>query len=95
MSATMLDCPACNSTGKQIITVRESGYRSAFEMKCIVCGGNGKTSPDRIAEVEASKNIWCKCENSSGSTYIPDHGSQICRKHHYVCKDCGKITQIG
>ena len=34
----------------------------------------------------------CKCEVSSGSSFIDD--SDI-MKHHYVCNDCGYVTQIG
>ncbi len=41
-------------------------------------------------------NIWCACGNPSTETdYYSDGESKTCFKHHWTCRDCGKILQIG
>ena len=48
------------------------------------------TTPD-------TKNLWCKCGNPSENSeyHSDDPNNPTCTKHHWTCRDCGKILQIG
>lgn len=50
--------------------------------QCATCGGKG----------------WCECDDGDGGIYHKD-GETLwewcCRKHHWHCRQCKKILQIG
>lgn len=65
-----------------------------------------EVSPETIvfhASIEVSP--WCDCEQKDNPDqevdFWPDgnnrryEGGYTCKKHHYTCKNCGKIVQIG
>jgi hypothetical protein len=59
-------------------------------MNCLWCNGTG-TMTDEEAKLRQSINdAWCKCEDSSGSSYYEEG-----RSHGWTCNDCGKLTQVG
>lgn len=98
-------CPQCDGTGQMSYSVsNHSAYGHAVQeqkkMDCIICDGGKKPLSEEDAkryklQREAEAKLWCKCENSSGSRYVPDGASRKCMKHHWTCNDCGKITQVG
>lgn len=48
----------------------------------------------RVIEDEERK-LMCDCNDMTDSYYVPDGESEVCDKHHWVCYECNKITQIG
>lgn len=62
----------------------------------IGCNGTGQITKEQKSAIDFEKNMWCKCGHENGSHYVPDNSKRgVISKHHYVCNDCGKITQIG
>jgi phage FluMu protein Com len=96
-----MKCPRCKGSGKMTIKMSEySGGKvivnDTLEMKCFECKGTGQITEAEMKVIKAEKAMWCKCGNPSGQTMFVDDGeSKKCAKHHWVCEDCGKITQIG
>jgi len=98
-------CKVCKGIGKQRIPVETMGFKdgkmfveksSSFESECDVCGGTGQMTPEQVRHQKAYEDMWCKCKNKTDAEYVPD-GRCNCGvgKHHYHCRKCGKITQIG
>jgi hypothetical protein len=96
MSAATLDCPSCKGEGEQTIkttTITPTGRtEGSFKMPCLVCRGAKKVTPEIIAREKRMADIWCKCPDSPDSYYVPDSPGS---KHHWCCKRCRKVTQIG
>ena len=94
-------CPCCKGTKKQTIIAKvldSNGWHNdpPVTMDCFVCGGTGMITEQKVKEMAAEKKMWCSCGAKHGSSYIPDNSHKgVISKHHYVCNDCGKITQIG
>jgi len=47
---------------------------------------------------EFEPDFWCQCEGKYESDYYEDEfdaDGALISKHHYRCKHCGKVTQIG
>lgn len=103
VDAELIVCPACNGSGKYDCVSRlwtpGVGFvdQPPVRMDCQKCYGHGKVDP--IIEEEKKKAwdaFWCSCERSSGSEYVDDNtAGAMCSKHHYICNDCGKVTQTG
>ena len=87
---TRVPCPACKGTKRITLTVSERGKPTTeMEINCVTC----KDGTISQVEQDVIDSFWCKCGNPSGeSDYHPDHGGM---KHHYTCRDCGAITQVG
>ena len=92
----MVDCPQCGGRGKiavDIIEGKELKTRDTWEINCVTCLGKKKVTQ---AEAEAHKRAlasWCQCGNPSGEAdYVPDSPRA---KHHWNCRDCGKLYQVG
>ena len=93
-------CPTCNGTKKQTVIAKmltDKGWsdQPPVVMDCFNCKGKGFLTEQEVADKEAQDNLWCKCEDDKGSTYVDDNVSEICDKHHWVCNGCGKVTQVG
>jgi hypothetical protein len=97
-------CPACKGTGKMKVKVTsitsEGNTSEDVVMGCFRCDSGNKPMTAKQAAsftkaAEREKKKWCSCANSKGSHYVPDRASRVCSKHHWVCDDCGKITQVG
>ena len=93
----LVECPLCKGKREVIFEVTEPGGKvNNVPLKCVVCDGEGKVTPGRALSYKRQQESWCKCGNPSGDVeYVPDNVSSVCSKHHYVCRDCGKIVQIG
>lgn len=89
-------CPTCKGAKKQTISVFTYGVKekgnSSFDMECVTCQGQGNITEQIYQDFKRSQAMWCSCKVSSGSSFVDDSRAM---KHHYVCDDCGKITQIG
>jgi RecJ-like exonuclease len=101
----LTDCPRCKGSGKITlhVTTIAVGAKPAEEtsrIPCRDCHGSGKVTPEEAERIrsfiEAYKEIWCRCGNPSGQVDFYDDGEHPeISKHHYRCRDCGKVTQIG
>ena len=43
-------------------------------------------------------DFWCECAEDHGSDFHDDEYDEEGRrtsKHHYTCRSCGKVTQVG
>ena len=99
-------CPTCKGKGKQTANFCEGSFNdegkyvvtseTPFSHTCYDCKGTGQVDTRTLNAIKKEKEMWCKCESKGGSQYVPDNtrGAAV-RKHHYTCRDCGKVTQIG
>ena len=98
-TSTMPDCPVCKASGKVTIQVKScppSETDGPCDLTCYFCDGHGKVPAMAIEALEEHRKDWCSCGNSSNNLdYFVDGEHPKCHKHHYRCKDCGGITQIG
>lgn len=99
-------CPDCKGSKKMTINVEnpfgiESPFKSGpVEIPCIRCDGTGEDIGKVFMEDLA---IWCKCPRPDVGRYVPDgpcpkgvRGAKCeVTKHHYHCKVCGGVAQIG
>ncbi len=94
-----MQCPTCKGTGRQTLTVRnlcdDDDTVEVIEITCLVCRGDRTITSHQYAEIQWSKDQWCKCGEPDGARYVPDNVSDICDKHHWLCNACDKITQVG
>ena len=99
MSQEKITCPECKGTGKIEITMSFYGSDekpSVTKIDCVTCNGLGKLSKQEFKEFEEEKELWCSCGNPSEQVkYWKDGEGTLVHKHHYTCKDCGKVVQIG
>ena len=95
----MEQCTICEGSGKQTVTISTFGEPendTSFESNCIGCDGEGEVTEEQAALIEFEKNMWCKCGNPSEDVDFYDDGEHPeITKHHYRCKDCKKVVQIG
>jgi hypothetical protein len=94
---TLRDCPACK--GAKTITVETTTIEGATRkvdhviLDCVTCGGIGKVTATRAAALAREAAMWCSCGNPSGDAdYHPDTRRM---KHHWTCRDCAKVLQVG
>lgn len=89
-------CPKCKGSGMSYTTVSEWGKKEKEISigSCYDCKGlpvdefEGRQIEDKNAAIDA---MWCKCGHGD-CYYVPDTRGM---KHHYRCRKCRKITQIG
>jgi len=95
----IMKCTECNGTGKSTITVSFYGTDKPDDesiMPCFYCDGTGKMTQEDADNLQAEKDAWCTCPDPfKSSKYYADGEHPELHKHHYRCKACGKITQIG
>jgi len=93
-------CPVCGGDGKRTITIDNRFNRpepdDEYEIDCDFCDGTGKMNDKQMDIYNYEKNMWCDCGNPSEKVkFFDDDEHPEISKHHYRCKDCGKILQIG
>ena len=93
----MTKCTVCNGTGQQTLTVTTFGTSKSetHEIACAWCDGTGELIQKRALALKFYNEMWCECGEKHGSRYFRDGEHPDLRKHHYRCKDCGGVTQIG
>jgi hypothetical protein len=92
-----IKCPSCVD-GKITVTFEVWGSKeppSISQQDCSWCDGTGFVDSHTAAVIEYEKNMWCKCKGDHGVRFYNDGEHKIIYKHHYRCKFCGKVTQIG
>ena len=94
-----MKCTSCEG-GKMTITMFEGwpgedqeGTKS--EIDCVVCDGTGEIDEETAAMVEYEKNMWCECDGDNGVNFYDDGEHPEISKHHYRCKRCDGVVQIG
>ena len=93
-------CPVCTGHGFQftrVTTYGKPGQSISFST-CFHCEGkpvSEKQAEQIQAVVDYQKSLWCECKNDTGTYYVADNMSAECKKHHWRCKKCFKIKQIG
>lgn len=98
---TMHECPTCEGKGKMTITAKtltDDGWKdeNPVDIDCVICDGGGTVTRAKLESIEHEKRIWCECGNPSEDVNFWDDGEGYwVTKHHYTCKDCGKVVQIG
>lgn len=93
-----MKCPQCKGRSTVALTVTTCGQKGEekIDLPCPACKGLGSVSLAEKKIYEAQLAMWCRCGNPSGDVDFFDDGEHPdMYKHHYRCKDCGKITQVG
>lgn len=99
--AKLIDCRWCSGTGEQsmettVISARGT-EKSVTKIGCNICKGSGKLTKryaDQITNI--TDEFWCKCSDPHDDFDFYDDGEHPdCSKHHYRCKQCGKVFQVG
>ena len=92
----MAKCPDCDSGVMKFKVHVADKPESSFEMKCVICGGDGHLTDKQLSDYKAEMDLWCQCGNPSEDvTFYDDGQGSACHKHHYCCNNCGKVLQIG
>lgn len=93
-------CPVCEGHGFQfthVTTYGKPGQSISFS-NCFHC--KGKPVSEEQGEhiqvvVDYVDSLHCKCDSNTDAYYVADNMSAECKKHHWRCKKCFKIKQIG
>ena len=90
-------CPCCEGSKTNSLTEMSLDGKELDTMTfpCITCDGEGTVDHDLWLDYRDAMDTWCKCGCKNGARYVDDNVSKECSKHHWVCRDCGKITQVG
>jgi hypothetical protein len=102
----MRKCLVCKGTGKQTIqsSVLDFDYdlkkwvekpEPPVKIKCVWCNGKGVMTTAQVEQITEYRDAWCKCKEKNGVTFFDDNERDDITKHHYRCKKCSKVTQIG
>lgn len=94
----MHKCPKCKGSKQIEISVSVFGSNDAptkTKIDCVHCNGTGEVTDIQLEAIEYENNMWCKCEDDHGSKYYDDGEHPEIHKHHYRCKKCKQVTQIG
>lgn len=91
MSKVLVTCPACD--GKKTVPITMNGMRHSME--CHICDGVGEVTPEKKAEFDTFRAIWCRCDKPESPRFFDDGEHPEFDKHHWRCTACEKITQIG
>lgn len=94
-----MKCPQCKN-GKMSISVSVYGKPkesdTVSEIDCVHCHGTGEVSEEENEAIEFEKNLWCECGNKNDVVdYYEDGEHPELHKHHYRCRNCKGVVQIG
>lgn len=106
MEQTLVECPTCKGEGKLTINAQQMksvGGKLVFEeqppvtIDCVICHGEGKITEEYARELMEFEQSCCTCEDEVPDAFYVADGQCECgiQKHHYHCRRCGKIQQIG
>jgi Fe2+ or Zn2+ uptake regulation protein len=97
MTIGMKVCPSCKGARKVTIetTTINPGTTTVdhITVDCVICNGTGEVTPARFAAIQSEAAMWCSCGNDSGEADY--HADTRRTKHHWTCRDCGKVLQVG
>lgn len=74
----VIDCPECNSTGKQTFTGKINDEEKAMDAPCFFCNGTGKLQ--QVEPIKADVNAW-------------DYGCETCGAYNHVLTSITAIDQ--
>ena len=90
-------CPVCAGAKEvtvEVTTITPAGAtESSMKMDCHICNGTGKVSAAKARAHARMQEVWCSCDGDTGdAVYHPDSEGG---KHHWTCRLCGKLVQVG
>lgn len=97
-------CMTCGGNKTINLTLVDNDTETKQVLGCISCDGKGWVTKEERATQETERKIWCKCppeiHDSHGIHYHPDNSGKTYLglevvKHHYSCRKCGLVVQIG
>jgi len=94
----MPKCPLCEDGKMKYTSVDLFGDKpeEVFYANCSFCGATGVVEPSFVDAYNEQLRMWCECSQPSENVDFYDDGIHPdLWKHHYRCKRCGKVTQIG
>ena len=93
-----MKCVACSGTGKMKIILGEENFVDEIsEFTCIVCKGTGEINERVNEKIGNGKSIWCMCpgERDPFSRFYGNGEHPGIYTHHWRCRKCNGVTQIG
>jgi hypothetical protein len=89
-------CPKCKE-GKTTLTISYFGSKESekVEIDCVYCDGSGKITQETLSDINFEDDMWCTCDTDHGTKYYSDGQHPEIHKHHWRCKGCGDVKQIG
>ena len=92
-----MECTMCHGSKVQHLTITTFGEEGSktMDVDCVGCNGTGEIDERVALELEYERNMWCDCTEDHGVTYWKHGQHAILHKHHYRCKKCHKVVQIG
>lgn len=99
----LITCPSCKGKGTITVTAKmltEGKWvdQEPVIMTCMRCEGKKVVNKkEQEALNKLQEEFWCKCGGNAlrDSRYYDDGEHPELSKHHYRCRTCGKVTQIG
>jgi len=97
-----MNCTVCKGTGKMSLTVThgwpgdKDAVEEVSEIDCVWCDGTGEIDKQTAKEIEYEQTMWCECGKGSENPVFWDDGEHDeIGKHHWRCKYCDGVVQIG
>jgi len=95
----MPKCPLCEggqSKFTEVFLFEKDKSDEVSYVDCFLCGATGEVNEDIVASWKDHQKMWCECDPPSEQSYYVREGEHSdISKHHWRCKDCDKVTQIG
>jgi len=95
----MPKCPMCTDGQMKFTEVLPFDKGKPDEVHysdCYFCGATGIVDQTFVDAFNEQKKMWCECGNPSEETdYWDDCEHPDLSKHHWRCRDCGKVVQVG
>ncbi len=95
-------CPKCEGKKTMSITVsygwpgHETKPSETSEQRCVHCNGTGEVSDEDLEVINYEDNMWCECGNKNDAVDFYEDGEHPeIHKHHYRCRNCKGVAQIG
>ena len=91
-----ITCPSCSGLGTQFLKVTGDAPKPGiYLVQCFFCKGARKVTQAQIDALEREQNEWCNCPEPMDVDFYPDGSREDVTQHHWRCRKCGGITQIG
>jgi hypothetical protein len=92
----IIDCPCCYGSGRQFLKVSGDAPKpGVYLVTCSFCKGAKKINQSEVDALDREQAEWCNCTEQTDVHHYQDGGHDDITKHHWRCRNCGGITQIG